>query len=331
MGTADRLDGRTPLKLNARSGTASSSRSYPCGAPSPALHRPVVVETLRCQPGDNAASQRRPRRSRAGRAGPTAGTGEPGGLPAGCSEVRGLGDRDSGYADRLLTAARTAYRAAQAYPDLVAPDDEGRHGGGPYDDARLADEFYWAGVGLWLATGEEEYRADLHASGEHTADVFDPGGFDFNAVAAPARLDLATGTHRLPDHDRVVGGVLDAAERLLDLQRHQPWGQPYAPAEGWAWGSNGRILNNLVVLATAHELTGDRRWRDAIAGGRTISSGATRSASATSPATARIPADTCGPASSATISTRAFPRPHRAPWPAAPTPPTPPDSPPIPG
>ncbi|MDG4831102.1 glycoside hydrolase family 9 protein [Solwaraspora sp. WMMD1047] len=174
---------------------------------------------------------------------------------------------DRGYADRLLTAARAAYRAAQAYPDLAAPDDEGRYGGGPYDDARLADEFYWAAVGLWLATGEEGYRADLTASGEHTADVFDPGGFDFNAVSAPARLDLATGDRRLPDHDRVVGSVLDAAERLLDLQRGQPWGQPYAPAEGWAWGSNGRILNNLVVLATAHELSGDRRWRDAVAGG----------------------------------------------------------------
>jgi endoglucanase len=181
--------------------------------------------------------------------------------------ARLLAADDSAYADRLLTAARTAYRAAQAYPELAAPDDEGRYGGGPYDDARLADEFYWAGVQLWLATGEDGYRADLVASGEHTADVFDFGGFDFNSVSAPARLDLVTGARRLPDHDRVVGSVLDAAEGLLDLQRRQPWGQPYAPADGWSWGSNGRILNNLVVLATAHELTGDQRWRDAVAGG----------------------------------------------------------------
>lgn len=35
------------------------------------------------------------------------------------------------YTLPLLTAARIAYRAANAYPDLIAPDDEGRYGGGP--------------------------------------------------------------------------------------------------------------------------------------------------------------------------------------------------------
>jgi hypothetical protein len=40
-------------------------------------------------------------------------------------------------------------------------------------------------------------------------------------------------------------------------------GQPYAPESGWDWGSNGRLLNNLVVLAIAHELTGRDEHRDA--------------------------------------------------------------------
>jgi endoglucanase len=52
---------------------------------------------------------------------------------------------------------------------------------------------------------------------------------------------------------------------LLALQRGQAYGQPYAPAGGqWAWGSNGNILNNLVVLATAADLTGRARYRDAV-------------------------------------------------------------------
>ena len=181
--------------------------------------------------------------------------------------ARLLRDDDDAYAHRLLTAARTAYRSAYAHPDLIAPDDEGRYGGGPYGDARLADDFYWASVGLWLATGEDEYRTALTESPEHTAEVFDLAGFDFHQVAGPARLDLATATRRLPDHDRVAGSVLDAGQRLLDLQRRQPWGQPYAPPTGWDWGSNGRILNTLVVLATAHEVTGDRRFHDAVAVG----------------------------------------------------------------
>jgi endoglucanase len=181
--------------------------------------------------------------------------------------ARLLRDGDEAYPDRLLTAARTAYRAAHTHPDLIAPDDEGRYGGGPYGDPRLTDDFYWAAVELWLATGEDDYRTELRRSPEHSADVFDLAGFDFDRVAGPARLDLATGAPTLSEHDRVVASVRDAGQRLLDLQRRQPWGQPYAPPTGWDWGSNGRILNNLVVLATAGELTGERRFHDAVAVG----------------------------------------------------------------
>ncbi len=172
---------------------------------------------------------------------------------------------DGAYADRLLAVARSAYRAANTYAKLLAPDDEGRNGGGPYGDDRVADDAYWAAAELWLTTGDDEYLLAINGATEHTGDAFDVAGFDFDQVAALARLDLATGTRTLPDHVRVVDSVRIAAERLLDLQRRQPWGQPYAPVGGWHWGSNGRILNNLVVLATAHEVTGDRRFQDAVA------------------------------------------------------------------
>jgi endoglucanase len=56
----------------------------------------------------------------------------------------------------------------------------------------------------------------------------------------------------------------EGADQLLDIQRHQPWGQPYAPDTGWVWGSNGRLLNNLVVLATAHTVEGDPDYANAV-------------------------------------------------------------------
>jgi endoglucanase len=135
---------------------------------------------------------------------------------------------DGPYAERLLTAARTAWRAANDHPDLIAPDDEGAFGGGPYGDPDPADDFFWAGTELWLATGEERYRRPV------PADDGDLSGFDFHRVAALARIDLG-----------------EAQQTAEELQKRQPWGQPYAPEGGWDWGSNGRILNNLVVLATA--------------------------------------------------------------------------------
>ena len=147
---------------------------------------------------------------------------------------------------------------------MIAPDDEGRFGGGPYGDQQLADDFYWAAAELWLATGEDHFRSEVLSSTLHTADVFDVHGFDFDRVAGPARLDLALAGVDLPDHDRIVDSVRQGALRILKLQQEEPWGQPYAPLDGWVWGSNGRVLNNLVVLATAADITGDAGFYDAV-------------------------------------------------------------------
>jgi endoglucanase len=181
--------------------------------------------------------------------------------------ARHFGGTDPAYARRLLVAASTAYAAATRHPELGAPDDHARFGGGPYSDDDPTDDHYWAAAELWLVTGDETYLEDMHASPVHTADVFDLTGFDFDRVAGLARLDLALHGTSLPDHDDVRDGVTDAADRLLTLQAAQPWGQPYAPAEGWDWGSNGRILNNLVVLVVAHLLTGNRGYANGVAAG----------------------------------------------------------------
>ncbi len=181
--------------------------------------------------------------------------------------ARLLGDRDPAYARTLLRAARTAYEAARRHPDLLPPDDHARFGGGPYPDDDVTDDFYWAATELWLATGEGGYRDDLEHSPEHTRDCFDLAGFDYDRVTAPARIDLALAGLEGDDHRRTVDGVRAAADRLLDVQSAQPWGQPYAPREGWDWGSNGRLLNNLVVVAVAELLTGDDRYRGGVLGG----------------------------------------------------------------
>jgi endoglucanase len=136
---------------------------------------------------------------------------------------------EPGYAGTLLEAARTAYDAARRRPHLLAPDDHARFGGGPYADDEFDDDFYWAAVELWLTTDEEFYRQELLASAQHTADAFDPAGFDFDRVTACGRLDLALAGSHLADHDRVVDSVRQGADRLLESQRQQPWGQPYAP------------------------------------------------------------------------------------------------------
>lgn len=175
---------------------------------------------------------------------------------------------DEAFAEELRRAAREAYDAAHEHPVLLAPDTNvlANAGSGPYDDADLDDDRLWAATELYLTTGEERYADDLRAN--PYAPVFRPEGFDWNHVAAWAYLQLATVPSGLPGRDAVRAAVAAAADVLRDQQATQPFGHPYVPTTGrYEWGSNGLLLNNLALLAAAHEITGDPAYRDAVLGG----------------------------------------------------------------
>lgn len=174
---------------------------------------------------------------------------------------------DPAYADRLLVAARRAWQAALAHPGIYAMDTnrlDSNPGGGPYDDTQVADEFYWAAAQLFLTTGEEDVEKAVLGSPFHVggpdADIWRPTGFDWRFTAAAGRLDLATVPSRLPDRDQVIGSVLSGAERYLSTQAGEPFGHPYHPGE-YEWGSCSQVINNAIVIATAYDLTGERRYR----------------------------------------------------------------------
>ncbi|GAA2613565.1 cellulase [Dactylosporangium fulvum] len=175
---------------------------------------------------------------------------------------------DPGFAARCLAAARAAWAAALAHPDVYASPWTGL-GGSSYPDMTLADDFYWAATELYLTTGERPFLDAVTGSPEHTADVFTADGFSWQSVSALARLHLATVPSGLPAADlaRVRASVVAGAERYLDAQQRDPYGSPYAPAAGYAFGSNGQVLNALVVLGTAFDLTRQRRFRDGLLGG----------------------------------------------------------------
>jgi endoglucanase len=169
---------------------------------------------------------------------------------------------DRAFAAQALDAARKAWAAALAHPDVLADDSDGI-GGGAYPDSRVDDEFYWAAAELYLTTGEKGFKEYVLNSPVHTADIFGPLGFDWARTAAAARLDLATVPSRLPGRDTVRRSVVQGADRYLTTLRAQPYGMPYAPdGNAFDWGSNAEVLNNAVVLATAYDITGGSKYRD---------------------------------------------------------------------
>ena len=169
---------------------------------------------------------------------------------------------DREFAARALAAARKAWTAALAHPEMYADPNDGI-GGGSYSDSDATDEFYWAAAELYLTTGEKPFADHVLASPVHTADIFGPLGYDWARTAAAARLDLATVPSALPGRDKVRQSVIKGADRYLTTLRSQPYGMPYAPADNlYDWGSNHQILHNAVVIATAYDIGGASKYRD---------------------------------------------------------------------
>ena len=180
--------------------------------------------------------------------------------------ARLFADQDPTFSERLLAAARKAWVAANANPALFAPTSDGLAGGGDYDDNSISDELFWAATELYLTTGDEAYLDMLRASPLWAADTLSPGGaFDWRNVAGFARLQLALYGTGLPDVDRdaIRNSVLSAARHFLSLQKTEPFGVVYRPEDGrYDWGSNQLMLQNIIVLSAAFDLSGEKTYLD---------------------------------------------------------------------
>ncbi len=170
---------------------------------------------------------------------------------------------DAEFAERCLTAAETAWAAALEHPDLYAPDLSPA-GGGPYGDSDVTDEFYWAAAELFITTGEQTYADHLAASELHEADDVFEYPISWPKVAGLAKIDLALVPNDLPDREAVTAQVVAGAESYLDLQGANPWDLPYGGDGVFDWGSNSLVLNALVVVGAAYDVTGEDRFRDGV-------------------------------------------------------------------
>ncbi|MCB5168541.1 glycoside hydrolase family 9 protein [Streptomyces bambusae] len=178
---------------------------------------------------------------------------------AGAQCARVYAPYDSAFAARCLDAARRAWTAARANPNVLAPASDNT-GGGAYEDADVSDEFYWAAAELLATTGESAYREAVTSSPHHTKPV---DAFWWGGTATPGRITLATvpGVSLPADETARLRGLLTAA---ADAHLATMAGQGYAvplPVTGYVWGSNSSVANNAIVLAVAYELTGQQRYR----------------------------------------------------------------------
>jgi endoglucanase len=180
---------------------------------------------------------------------------------------RGIDDE---FAKRALDSAETAWRAAQANPKVLAPQKD-TMGGGPYDDTRLEDEFYWAATELFITTGKPEYEQQMTGSPFHDripdgADS-DGGGpktpLTWQSVSAAGTISLATVPSKLGDAGMKAAQqeVIRHADTYLKLRDGQGYRTPFESVNGaYPWGSNSFVLNNMLAMGLAHDFTGDQKY-----------------------------------------------------------------------
>ncbi len=177
---------------------------------------------------------------------------------------------DDEFAKRALESAEMAWRAAKANPSVLAPAKD-TMGGGPYDDGRLSDEFYWAATELFITTGLPEYEHEMKASQFHQRipDGADTSGagprtpLTWQSVSAAGTISLATVPSRLGAAGMKAAQqeIVRHADAYLKLRDGQGYRTPFQAVNGeYPWGSNSFVLNNMLALGLAHDFTEDQRY-----------------------------------------------------------------------
>ena len=164
---------------------------------------------------------------------------------------------DDAFAARCLTAAKRAFAAAVRNPEVLATNSF--TGSGGYGDRDVSDEFYWAAAELLVTTGDDEYAQIVQKSRHFREDIHEPG---WPATASLGTLLLATRPALLPAAEvkRLQQAVIAAADRFLKDMGGNGYAVPYI-SKDYPWGSNSGVLNRAMILATAHDLTGDAKYR----------------------------------------------------------------------
>jgi endoglucanase len=185
---------------------------------------------------------------------------------------------DAKFAARCVTAAEKAWAAAGKHPAFLAKP--GGVGGGPYEDAHLDDEFYWAAAELYITTKRPEYHKVLTSSpdylkvktrlGQGEGDGT-PSSMTWQEVAALGTLSLAVVPGALPAAEQKVArnAVIAAADAYLAILKARGYRVPvdWGQANKSPWGSNSFLLNNLMVLSLAADFTDARKYTNAVVAG----------------------------------------------------------------
>jgi endoglucanase len=175
---------------------------------------------------------------------------------------------DAGFAARCLKAAEKAWMAAKKEPAIYADPKDSSNGGGPYNDADVSDEFFWAAAELYITTKKPAYKKEMEASPFYKKLTTETGGVPTSMTWANTdalgTLSLTTvkGALGAPATNAQKAKILDAADKYLKVMDAQGYRLPFnaAKVEGYPWGSNSFVINNLMILGFAYDFSQKEKY-----------------------------------------------------------------------
>ncbi len=161
-------------------------------------------------------------------------------------------DIDAEFADTCLDAAKLAYGWAVENPGVMYsnPSDVVT---GEYGDKSAADEMYWAKAQLYRATGDASYIEN--ASVKEGLDWSTVGDYGNLAIITMDGVDKESAAYKA-----ALEAVIDQADDFASVSSVMPYG---VTLTNYYWGSNMGVANSGVILTTAYNATGDKKYLDA--------------------------------------------------------------------
>jgi len=178
---------------------------------------------------------------------------------------------DKQFAKECLETSQKALEAARRNSNIFGYNNF--DGGGPYGDRNYRDEFVWADIELKLLTQMNGYEDQLeneiplsmgfnqtYMQGR-VSNAMTPIGSRMDKKPA---LKLRSGTQDLRIYSHTSAQIiLETADNYVTDTAKEKLHIPFY-AESYKWGGNSNLANRAIVLGTAYQLTGERKYRDGV-------------------------------------------------------------------
>ena len=157
--------------------------------------------------------------------------------------------------DSCLTMAKKAWQWAVKNPNkhFKNPPDIQT---GEYSDNKLKDNFFWAGIELYLATNDTSYLRYVDNLDEMVVD-----SLYWAHVANLGILSTLTNNTNEKKYLTARSKIRETFEKNITILYNKNQQSPYRISLGvFKWGSNSNLLNETLMLLAAYKIYGDKKY-----------------------------------------------------------------------